>query len=113
MRTIGSQNLETEMRTIGSQILPTSERQVRPLTSLKPEEQRQAWFSAVKSAGGKVPSGRIVFDIVQRIKEKIVLPNPYHVGEVCRIIGSQYYPELKGKGGQWCIISEVHERCVQ
>ena len=84
----------------GQQILPTNERQVRPLTKLEPLTQRQAWFSAVESAGGKVPSGRIVFDIVQRIKEKIVLPNPYHVGEVCRIIGYKDYPELKGKGGQ-------------
>ena len=100
-----------KMTTIGGQILPTSERQVRPLTKLEPEQQRQAWKSAVESAGGKVPSGRIVFDIVQQIKEKIVLPNPYHVGEVCRIIGSQDYPEIKDKGGQWCIICEVHDRC--
>ena len=82
----------------GQQILPTSERQVRPLTKLEPLAQRQVWKSAVESAGGKVPSGRIVKDIVQKIKEKIVLPNPHHVGEVCRIIGSKDYPELKGKG---------------
>ena len=36
------------------------------------------------------------------------MPNPYHVGDVCRIIASSD-PELKGKGGQWCIVSEVHE----
>ena len=36
------------------------------------------------------------------------MPNPYHVGEICRIIASDD-PELKGKGGQWCIVSEIHE----
>ena len=92
----------------GRQILPTSERQVRPLTKLKPEQQREAWTKAVESAGGKVPSGRIVKDIVERIKEKVPVPNPYHVGEICRIIASSD-PELKGKGGQWCIVSEIHE----
>ena len=51
-----------QMRTNGSQILPTSERQVRPLTKLKPESQRQVWQEAVDAAGGKVPSGRLVKD---------------------------------------------------
>jgi hypothetical protein len=107
MCAIGAQK---EMLTNGEQILPTSERQVRPLTKLEPEQQREAWAQAVESAGGKVPSGRIVKDIVQRIKERTqpAVPNPYHVGEVCRIIAA-LDPELKGKGGLWCIVSEVHE----
>lgn len=108
MRTNCSQNLETETRTNCSQILPTRENQVRPLTKLEPEQQLQAWTKAVESAGGKVPSGRIVKDIVQRIKERVRPPNPYHVGDICRIIASDE-PELRGKGGQWCIISEIHE----
>jgi hypothetical protein len=72
--------------------------------------QKSHWAQAVESAGGKVPSGRIVKDIVQRIKERTqpAVPNPYHVGEVCRIIAASD-PELKGKGGLWCIVSEVHE----
>ncbi len=70
MRTNGSQNWELETRTNGSQILPTTERQVRPLTSLEPEQQREAWNEAITEAGGKLPSGRIVKDIVQRIKER-------------------------------------------
>jgi hypothetical protein len=100
----------SEMLPIGQQILPTTERQVRPLTKLEPEQQREAWSKAVESAGGKVPSGRIVKDIVQIIKEKTqkAVPNPYHVGDICRIIASSD-PELKGKGGQWCIVSEIHE----
>ena len=97
----------SKMLPIGQQILPTSERQVRPLTKLEPEQQREAWAKALESSGGKVPSSRIVKDIVQRIKERTQppVPNPYHVGEVCRIIASSD-PELKGKGGIWCIVSE-------
>ena len=64
--TIGYQNQSEEMVTISSQILPTSERQVRPLTKLEPEQQREAWTKAVESAVEKVPSGLIVKDIVHR-----------------------------------------------
>jgi hypothetical protein len=63
MRTNCSQNSETEMRTNCSQILPTSENQVRPLTQLEPEQQREVWLEAVKANGGKIPSGRVVKDI--------------------------------------------------
>lgn len=90
----------------GTQILPTSERQVRPLTKLEREEQRQAWQMALEQAGGKVPTGNIVKDIVQRIRERTKVPNPYQVGEVCRILPS-YNPELKGKSGCWCIVTYV------
>ncbi len=99
---------QTEMVTNSAQILPTSERQVRPLTKLEPEQQREAWAKAVETSGGKVPSGRIVKDIVQRIQERTRVPNPYRVGEVCQLIAKDD-PELRGKGGCWCIVSEVHE----
>ena len=69
-----------------TQILPTTEYQVRALTSLEPFQQRSVWHQAVDEAGGKVPSGRIVSDIVQRIRERTVMPNPYRVGEVCSLI---------------------------
>ncbi len=36
-------------------ILPTSERQVRPMTKLEPQEQQEVWLRAVELAGGKVP----------------------------------------------------------
>jgi hypothetical protein len=94
------------LRTNGTQILPTSERQIRPLTKLKPEQQRKVWQQAVQVSGGKVPSGATVKDIVQRIMEKTKVPNPYRVGEVCQIIPS-YNPDLRGKGGCWCIVSHV------
>lgn len=86
--------------------LPTSERQVRPLTSLEPEQQREVWQEAIIEAGERVPPARIVSDIVQRIREKNPVPNPYRVGEVCQIIVKDN-PELRGKGGCWCIVSSV------
>ncbi len=109
MSPIGRQkSLRDDWVTSGRQILPTSERQVRPLTKLEPEQQRSVWQQAVSSAGGKVPSGRIVKDIVQRIRERTPVPNPYRVAEVCQLI-AQDNPELRGKGGCWCIVSEVHD----
>ncbi|MCC5609896.1 hypothetical protein LC612_24750 [Nostoc sp. CHAB 5834] len=52
------------------QILPTAEGQVRPMTKLEPQEQQEVWLKAVELAGGKVPTGRIVKDVVQRIMER-------------------------------------------
>ncbi len=102
------QNLPTEdLTTIELQILPSSEYQVRPLTKLQPEQQQQAWQQAVEEAGGKVPSGRIVKDIVQRIIERTKVPNPYRVGEVCQFVVKDN-PELRGKGGCWCIVTSVN-----
>jgi hypothetical protein len=94
--------------TNGLQIFPTNERQVRPLVSLEPEVQREAWQQAVKVAGDKVPSGRIVKDVVQTIMERTKLPNPYRIAEVCQIIAKDN-PDLRGKGGNWCIVNHVGE----
>ena len=106
MSTIGLQNVE--MSTSGLQILPTNERQVRPLVALEPEVQRTAWQQAVQVAGGKVPTGRIVKDVVQRIMERTQVPNTYQIGEVCQILAKDN-PELRGKGGCWAIVSAVND----
>jgi hypothetical protein len=108
MVTIGHQNQSGEMVTIGTQILPTSERQVRPLTQLEPDQQREAWQQAVSEAGGKVPSSRLVKDIVQRIRERTRVPIPYRIGDVCSILVKDN-PELRGLGDFWCIVTEVRE----
>ena len=47
---------------------PTSERQCRPLKSLKPEQQSIAWARAVEQAGGKVPTAKIVREVVEQIE---------------------------------------------
>lgn len=63
---MGTNGAQTEMGTNGLQILPTNERQIRSLVQLEPEQQREVWQQAVTEAGGKVPSGRIVKNIVDR-----------------------------------------------
>ncbi len=88
-------------------ILPTAEGQVRPMTKLEPHEQQEVWLRAVEKAGGKVPTGRIVKDVVQRIMERTQVPNRYQVGEVCQILAKDN-PELRGKGSCWAIVSAVN-----
>ncbi len=89
-------------------ILPTAEGQVRPMTKLEPQEQQEVWLRAVEVAGGKVPTGRIVKDVVQRIMERTQVPNTYQIGEVCQILAKDN-PELRGKGGCWGIVNHVGE----
>ncbi|MBD6621311.1 hypothetical protein FNW02_37920 [Komarekiella sp. 'clone 1'] len=89
-------------------ILPTSEGQVRPMTKLKPQQQQEVWQQAVEQAGGKVPTGRIVKDVVQRIMERTQVPNTYQIGEVCQILAKDN-PELRGKGGCWGIVRQVND----
>lgn len=87
-------------------IIPTNEAQARPLTALEPQQQWLAWQQAIRQAGGKVPSSRIVKDAVQRLQERAPYPNPFRVGEVCSLVQGDN-PNLRGKGGCWCIVSEV------
>ena len=87
-------------------ILPTAEGQVRPLTKLETEDQVSCWQEAVEAAGGKVPSGRIVKSIVDKLRERNNLPNPYRLGECCQILPKDN-PELKGKISCWGIITYV------
>ena len=107
LTTIGTQN-ESEMTTIGCQILPTSERQVRPLTKLNPDQQREAWQKAVDQAGGKVPPARIVKEVVQNMQQPKKVRNPWREGEVGQII-IKGNPDLKGKGGCWAVITAVND----
>jgi hypothetical protein len=91
-----------------SRILPTNEGQVRPLAKLEPQQQVKIWQRAVQEAGGKVPSARIVTDVVQKIMERTRIPNTYQIGEVCQILVKDN-PDLRGKGGCWCIVEAVHD----
>lgn len=79
-----------------NQILPTKETQVRPLAKLEPEEQLQVWQQAVESAGGRVPTERIVKaevlrhkSIVERLQEKYhtSATDSYNVGNVFWVTG--------------------------
>jgi hypothetical protein len=89
-------------------IFPTKEGQVRPLTQLEPFEQCEVWQQAVAESGGKVPSGRVVKDIVERIRSRTKVLNPYRLGEVCQIIVKDN-PDLRGKNGCWCIVTQVND----
>ncbi|MEH1835527.1 MAG: hypothetical protein V7L29_26605 [Nostoc sp.] len=89
-------------------ILPTNEWQIRPLSKLDPDIQPEAWEQAVESAKGKVPSHRIVKDVVQRIMERTKVANTYQIGEVCQILAKDN-PELRCKGGCWGIVNYVGE----
>ncbi len=102
MLTNGYQN--DEMTTIDVPILPTSERQVRPLTKLEPSQQREAWLRAVQQAGGSVPSGRIVKDIVEQMRERKKVENPWRVGDVAKIVVKEN-PELRGKAGCLAVVT--------
>ncbi|MDZ7956089.1 MAG: hypothetical protein RMY27_34340 [Nostoc sp. DedQUE09] len=104
----GRQTENDQMCSIGTQILPTSERQVRPITKLEPQQQWEVWQTAVEEAGGQVPSARVVGDVVQRIMERTKVPNTYQLGEVCQILVKDNL-ELRGKGGCWAIVSAVND----
>ncbi len=88
--------------------LPTAEGQVRPIIKLKPQQQVEVWQQAVEQANGKVPTGRIVKDVVQRIMERTQVPNTYQIGEVCQILAKDN-PDLRGKGSCWCVVVAVHD----
>lgn len=52
-------------------VLATAESQLRPLKKLKsPERQQEAWAIAVEEAGGKVPTAKIVREVVDRLEPK-------------------------------------------
>lgn len=58
--TRGSQSFVNVTHGSQNQILPTNERQIRPLVTLPPEKQREAWAKAVSTApNGKVTSAHV------------------------------------------------------
>ena len=89
-------------------ILPTRESQCRPLTPLEPKLQRAAWQQAVTYAGGKVPSTRIVKEVVKELTRATNCNNPHYIGEVCLILARDE-PKLRGKNKCWAIVTAVQE----
>ncbi|QFS51393.1 Benzoyl-CoA reductase/2-hydroxyglutaryl-CoA dehydratase subunit, BcrC/BadD/HgdB [Nostoc sphaeroides CCNUC1] len=79
------------------------------MTKLEPQSQQEVWLRAVELAGGKVQTGRIVKDVVQKIMECTRLPNTYQLGEVYQIFAPDN-PELRGKGGCWCEVKVICSR---
>lgn len=93
-----------------TQILPTNEGQVRPLTKLHPEEQRAAWQQAIDLADGKVPTGRIVKGVVERLLEKPL----FLASDYCKLGEVFFLTRLCGEeckyNGCWAIAIEVENR---
>ncbi len=102
-----------KVTTNGCNFLPTSERQVRPLTKLTPDEQRIVWEEAVEKVGGKVPSGRIVQGIVERLYERDNTPPAilFQAGDVVLIRGLGN-SQLRKYDGQWAIALSINEYTV-
>ena len=48
--------------------MPTAENQCRPLKSLEPKQQIEAWGLAIKIASGKVPTASIVKKIARLLE---------------------------------------------
>jgi ribosomal protein L44E len=61
--TCGSQSFVNVTHGSQNQILPTNERQIRPLVTLPPEKQREAWAKAVSTA----PNGKVTADHVAQV----------------------------------------------
>ncbi len=93
------------LTTILCPILPTTEFQVRPLGVLEPPQQVEAWQKAVAIASNKVPSHRIVKQVVREMT-RIDQDNPFELGEVVGI-AAQDNPSLKGKNGCWAIVTAI------
>ncbi|NJK50068.1 hypothetical protein HC931_19745 [Candidatus Gracilibacteria bacterium] len=97
------------LTTNGCQILPANERQIRPLCLLPPDQQTEAWTTAVEEANPKIPSGRLVRSVVNQIRELHPVSNPYKVGDVCEIRVKEN-PDLKGKHKCWGIVRSIGAR---
>lgn len=50
-------------------LLPRSESQVRPLTTLKPDQQREAWEHTLYETNGEQPTAKQVDEVVKKYKE--------------------------------------------
>jgi hypothetical protein len=105
------QNLLDNLPTIGQHLpLPTRQRQLRAMIKAKLDGDAQlaVWTSAVALALGKVPTSSIVAEAVRLyLAEDNSLDNPFREGEICRI-SVRSNSQLKGKGGCWCIVDQVH-----
>ena len=64
------ENLKREQIVLGINVLPTRESQCREIAKLPIEKQPQGWLTSVERANGKVPSTRIIKEVVKEIKGK-------------------------------------------
>jgi predicted lipoprotein len=80
---------------------PTHESQVRPLAGLEPEQQREAWDAAVKSA----PNGKVTAAHVSRVAEGIKAGRPSPsaaaltkaTNRILAVCGKVFQAEVRGR----------------
>jgi hypothetical protein len=105
-------NEQNNLSPNGRQILPTNERQVRDLVELDSNEQFSVWQQAVDESGGKVPSGRIVKGIIDRLKEKPLVK----ASDFCTVGDAFILTRLEGAerkyNGCWAIASQLRDFTV-
>ncbi|QHG21042.1 hypothetical protein [Nostoc sp. ATCC 53789] len=95
-------------------MIPTSEYQIRPLSRLKeePEKQVAAWARSVEKAGGKAPTHDLVketvAEYVEGTKENGREKVAYRLtkGDIC-VIKRNSDPRLSERVGYWGLIREV------
>lgn len=109
-------NIQKFLPTNGRQIpMPTSERQLRDLAkaNFEPEVQAAAWLQGVEEAGGKVPCGRIVKGIVERLKEKPL----FFATDFCQVGDVFILTRLQGSerkyNGCWAIAVSLNDFTVE
>ena len=95
------ENLKREQIVFDTNVLPTKESQCREVAKLPPEQQPQGWLTSVEKAGGKVPSARIIRQVVQELREeeaKVINPKNKKDGPVVVPgIGVEYVAVLNEK----------------
>ena len=106
------QNLLDNLPTIGRHLpLPTRQRQLRPIIKAKLDDDAQVevWSNAIALAEGKVPTNSIVDEAVRvYLAQDDTQPNPFSPKEICQIV-VRGNSQLKGLGGCWCIVDQVHD----
>jgi hypothetical protein len=100
---------QKDLGTNSTQILPTTEYQIRPLTQLEAAQQVIIWQQAVDESGGKVPTGRTVKGIIERLKEKPLVK----ASDFCTVGDAFILTRLEGGerkyNGCWAIAFEVRD----
>lgn len=90
-------------------ILPAKEFVCRPLTILRPDQQREVWQEILQETEGKHPTGKEVKSIVERLKEKPLV----RANDFCQIGDAFILTRLEGAerkyNGCWAIASDLRE----
>ena len=109
-------NIQKFLPTIGRQIpMPTNDRQLRDLVkaNFEPEVQAAVWVESVELAGDKAPSGRIVKETLERLKEKPL----FKASDFCQVgdvfILTKLEAQERKYNGCWAIALALNDFTVE